>query len=379
MPRRMRRREFLVESSRAVLGFSLLPVVAPVKGDQTSAKSRSSAPWGTLIADLEKQIPKLMEEAIVPGVSIAIIEDAKLRWRRAFGVRDSASNKPVDDETMFEAASMSKPVFAYAVMKLCEKGVIDLDTPLTKYTPERFLEGDPRLDLITARHVLSHTSGFQNWRSEEEPLKIHFTPGEKYLYSGEGYSYLQSVVTHVTAQPIEQYMKANLFVPFGMASSGYVWNDTFATLMARPHDQKGNAFDNKKSTATDAARYGSSGALLTTPTDYAKFVIEVIDPKQSDAFRLNKNSLQEMLRPQVKVTDGGEYSISWALGWRLAHTKNGDVINHGGDNKGFHSWADASVERKSGFVIMTNGENGQELLEKLAPSVAQRLYSLADR
>lgn len=378
MPRRLRRREFLVESSRAVLGFSLLPVVAPVKGDQTSAKSRGSAPWGTLIADLEKQIPKLMEEAIVPGVSIAIIEDAKLRWRRAFGVRDSASKKPVDDETMFEAASMSKPVFAYAVMKLCEKGVIDLDTPLTKYTPERFLEGDPRLDLITARHVLSHTSGFQNWRSEEEPLKIHFTPGEKYLYSGEGYSYLQSVVTHVTAQPIEQYMKANLFVPFGMASSGYVWNDTFATLMARPHDQTGNAFDNNKSTATVAARYGSSGALLTTPTDYAKFVIEVIDPKQSDAFRLNKSSLQEMLRPQVKVTDGGEYSISWALGWRLVRTKNGDVINHGGDNKGFHSLVDASVERKSGFVIMTNGENGQELLKKLAPSVAQRLYSLAD-
>lgn len=379
MPRRMRRREFLVESSRAVLGFSLLPVGAPVQGDQTSAESRSSAPWETLIADLEKQIPKLMEEAIVPGVSIAIVKDAKLRWRRAFGVKDSASKKPVDDDTMFEAASMSKPVFAYAVMKLCEKGVIDLDTPLTKYTAERFLEGDPRLDLITARHVLSHTSGFQNWRSEEEPLKIHFTPGEKYLYSGEGYSYLQSVVAQVTAQPIEQFMKANIFVPFGMASSGYVWNAAFGTLMARPHDQKGNAFDNKKSTAADAARYGSSGALLTTPTDYAKFVIEVIDPKQSDAFRLNKSSLKEMLRPQVRVTDVGEYSISWALGWRVAHTTNGDVINHGGDNKGFHSWADASVERKSGFVIMTNGENGRELLKKLAPAVGQRLYSLADR
>ena len=82
-------------------------------------------------------------------------------------------------------------------MKLCEKGVMDLDTPLTKYTSERFLEGDPRLDLITARHVLSHTSGFQNWRSEKEPLKIHFKPGEKWSYSGEGYSYLQSVVTHL--------------------------------------------------------------------------------------------------------------------------------------------------------------------------------------
>lgn len=121
---------------------------------------------------------------------------------------------------------MSKPVFAYAVLKLCEKGVIHLDTPLTKYTSDRFLQGDPRLDLITARHVLSHTSGFQNWRSGKEPLKIHLEPGEKYLYSGEGYSYLQSVVTLLTGQlnlkacatyeaglevcatDIEQYMKS---------------------------------------------------------------------------------------------------------------------------------------------------------------------------
>lgn len=135
---------------------------------------------------------------------------------------------------------MSKTVFAYAVMKLCERDVIGLDTPLTKYSPKPFLEGDPRLELITARHVLSHTTGFQNWRSDKEPLKIHFTPGEKHMYSGEGYSYLQSAVTHMTGQPIEPYMKANLLVPFGMTASGYAWNDTFEKRMARPHDQKGN-------------------------------------------------------------------------------------------------------------------------------------------
>ena len=139
-----------------------------------------------------------MEEHLLPGLSIAIIKDGKLGWRRGFGIKNSASKEPVDNATVFEAGSMGKPVFAYAVMKLCERGVINLDTPLTKYTSERFLEGDPRLELITARHVLSHTSGFQNWRSDKEPLKIHFTPGEKYLYSGEGYSYLQSVVTQVT-------------------------------------------------------------------------------------------------------------------------------------------------------------------------------------
>src|SRR5262249_25961442 len=153
-----------------------------------------------LIASLEKQIPKLMEEAKVPGLSIAIIKDAKLLWRRGFGVKGVTSQEPVDDDTLFEAASTSKPIFAYLIMMLCQKGVMDLDTPLTKYTSELFLKDDPRLNLITARHVLSHTSGFQNWRTKEQPLKIHFKPGEKWSYSGEGYSYLQSIATHLTGK-----------------------------------------------------------------------------------------------------------------------------------------------------------------------------------
>ncbi len=123
---RMRRREFLeflVESSRAAVSFSILAPVACSRGNQQSAESKDGLPWKTLIADLEKQIPQLIEEGMVPGLSIAIIKDAKLFWRRGFGVKDSASKEPVDNDTVFEAASTSKPVFAYAVMKLCEKGV----------------------------------------------------------------------------------------------------------------------------------------------------------------------------------------------------------------------------------------------------------------
>lgn len=126
-----------------------------------------------LVPALEKQIPELMEQAVVPGFSIVLIAKAKLVWRRGFGVRNSATKEPVDNDTVFEAASTSKPVFAYAVMKLCEKGVMDLDTPLSHYTSDRFLKGDPRLDLINARHVLSHTSRLPNWRSADEPLKLY--------------------------------------------------------------------------------------------------------------------------------------------------------------------------------------------------------------
>ena len=114
----------------------------------------------------------------VPAVSMALVADAKLLWRGAFGVKDFESKTPVDHDTVFEAGSVSKTAFAYAVMKLCEKDVfdldvLDLDTPLTKYTPDRIIKGDPRLDLITTRHVLSHTTGFQNWRSRKEALIHH--------------------------------------------------------------------------------------------------------------------------------------------------------------------------------------------------------------
>ncbi len=248
---------------------------------------------------------------------------------------------------------------------------MNLDTPLTKYTFERFLEGDPRLDLVTARHVLSHTSGFQNFRSSKNPLKIQFTPGEKWYYSGEGYYYLQSVVTHLKGQvntkevgtfeaglkvyatDIDEYMRANILVPFEMTSSGYLWNDTIEQRMATGYDEKGKPIK-RKPTCPHLARYAALGGLSTTPTDYAKFLIEVIDPKASDGFRLKKDSLKEMLRPQIKRNS----ESSWALGWEINHTNDGDFLRHGGHNPGYNCFVAASVDRKSGYVIMTNSENG---------------------
>jgi CubicO group peptidase (beta-lactamase class C family) len=278
----MRRRKFLFDTSRSAIGLAVVPGFLR---RQTSTDAPDAAP---LIAELEKEIPRTMEDTRVPGMSIAIVRDAQLLWRRGFGVMRTGSNERVDNDTVFEAGSVSKTVFAYAVMKLCERGVIDLDTPVTRYSPLRILDGDPRLDLITARHVLSHSSGLQNWRSEREPLKIHFTPGEQYLYSGEGYSYLQSVVTQLTGH---------------------------------------------------------------------------VDPRPSDRFRLQKRTIAEMVRPHIK---GGESpASSRALGWEVVHTGKDDFILHGGDNPGFHAFAAASLERKTGYIFMTNGDGGIDLLKKL--------------
>jgi len=369
----MRRREFL---GGAAAAFSLLPLAG------CTAHSKPDAAWKPFVSDLETQIPQWMAEGSVPGLSIAVIQNAEMVWRRGFGVRDAESKDAVDDATVFEAQSMSKPVFAYVVMKLREKGVIDLDTPLTKYTPERFIEGDPRLDLITARHVLSHTTGFPNWRSKEEPLRINFAPGEKHSYSGEGYSYLQSVVTHlkgrvnpnecesfeadlrVCSTDIEDYMKANVLVPIGMTSSGYLWNETFERYAAWRHDEQGKLMKRTKPTGPSVARYASAGALRTTPTDYVKFVLAVLEPREGDPFRLNSASVAEMLHPQVKVND----TMEWALGWTILHTPNGDLFFHSGGIEGAHCIALASMQQKKGFVVMTNGQNGYKLIETLMKS-----------
>lgn len=160
-----------------------------------------------------------------------------------------------------------------------------------------------------------------------------------------------------------------------MDSSGYVWTEAFAKHLARPHDGQGTPSTARKYTPADAARYGSMGGLLTSATDYAKFLIEVIDPKPADAFRLNQTSLKEMLGPQIKVADGPGYSISWALGWRVAHTADGDLVSHGGDQLGYHSTSELSVAGKSGYVILTNGDSGWKLIRELAPEFSRWVHA----
>ena len=324
-----------------------------------------------------------MTAASVPGLSLVLVRDSKVIWSRGFGVADVRTKTSVDADTVFEAGSMSKPVFAYVVLKLAEKGILDLDTPLTSYTTERFLSGDTRLSRITARHVLSHTAGFQNWRSKDVPLHIQFEPGTQYLYSGEGYSYLQSVVTALVgrrdasvcerfendveacATDFDAFMRGSILMPFAMTSSGYLVRDTQRPRLAAPHDEKGRRLDRPESTAPAVARYGAAGALKTTPTDYAKFLIEVIDPRPDDMFRLKPATLAEMLRPRIKLPPETQPPASYALGWMVWHLDTGDVINHGGDNPGFKAFAAASVARKSGFVLMTNGDAGLQVLNKL--------------
>ena len=132
-----------------------------------------------LIDDFETQIPKLLSEQKIPGLSISVIQDARILWSKGFGIQSSLTQETVTTETLFEACSLSKPVFAYAILRLVTQNKLSLYESLMKYLPEPFTADEPDLALITARHVLSHTTGFPNWRPQGERLKIHFKPGSR--------------------------------------------------------------------------------------------------------------------------------------------------------------------------------------------------------
>ena len=375
----MRRRGFLKAGSSILLTYL---------GTQSAIHARKLAfelqPKDKRIADIERLIPEIMREHRIPGTSIALIRAGALYWTRGFGLRSAkatGANNAVDEHTIFEAASVSKTVFAYAILKLCDKGVLALDTPLSKYVPWRFVENGPRLDQITARHILSHSSGLQDWRTSADPLKIHFNPGEKFLYSGEGYFYLQSVLTHLTgrvdrsqcdkyeagfevcATDFDDYLQRNLLQPFRMKNSAFQWKEQMRERTAFGHDSSSNPKRPAHTRGSDTARYGSAGGLLTTAHDYAQFLLELLTPRPPDDFRLTSNLRNEMVRPHVKLAadqliDG---ATSWALGWGVQERADGNYLVHSGGQPGFRSLAMASPKNRSAFALFTNSDHGEKL------------------
>ena len=333
---------------------------------QAATPLRTNEKLGAVTARLQHDVPLLMKEADLPGLSIAIIRNGELAWYHGFGVKNSKTKEPVDDSTVFEAASLSKPVFAYAVMKLVDSGKFDLDKPLTSYLPGNYDVGpDPRLGQITARRVLSHTTGLPNWRGGPE-LKIYFTPGEKFSYSGEGFVYLSKVIEQVTGEKFEDFMKKTVFEPLGMSSSSYVWQSSYDQLKTSRHNFLGEpTFQNKPLKPNAAA------SLHTTAKDFGTFVAAMLN-----GTGLKKETLRQMLTPQIKVDEGGmntttrpadklSATVSWGLGWGLQTTPDGLSFWHWGDNGDTRAYVVAFEKQKTGVVVFTNGANGLSFMPEL--------------
>ena len=352
---------------RLGVGLLCLLFVSALGALRAVARQTASAlkkPDKATLVRLDKSLPDLMAKGAVPGLSIALIRDRTTYWVHSFGVRDAKSGQPVTEETIFEAASLSKPVFAYGVLKLVDQGKLDLDTPLTRYLSPPYIEGDDRLENITARYVLSHRTGFPNWRGDGNALTIRFTPGERFSYSGEGFVYLQRVVEKVTGRALNDYMAEAVFVPLRMKSSSYVWRDDYDRRTATGHDGDGQTREKSKPKEANAA-----ASLHTTAADYALFVEAVMK-----GTGLKPKTVREMETPQIAVdpectncTDRAPKELSrnvfWGLGWGIQETEPGESLWHWGDNGAFKCFVVFYPKRKIGMVLFTNSENGLSIAQ----------------
>jgi len=297
---------------------------------------------------LEKEIPKLMEKADIPGLSMAVIQNGEIFWSGNFGVRSRETNEPVDENTIFEAASLTKTITAVAALKLVEREELDLDKPLAEYLPYQRLTGDERYKKITARHVLTHTTGLPNWGD-----KLVREPGKLYGYSGEGFLYLGRTIEKISGISLEEFAKKEIFEPLGMSRTSYVWNDLYDENGAAGHDR--HSFANQKRKRTDP---NGGASLLTTALDYATFLCSIMNNQV-----LEPKTIDLMLTPHVRATkrrearDELDEHISWGFGWGIqpGNTENG--FWHWGDNGDLRAYTVSYPKKKAGLVFFANSEN----------------------
>jgi len=315
------------------------------------------------IVDMDNYLKAQMDSFGLPGLSIALINDAKLIYYRTLGVTNVDTKEKVTEETLFDAGSMSKTPFTYLVMKMVEKGLLNLDQPLYTYLPYPDIAYDDRYKLITARMVLSHTSGFPNWRffNKDNKLDIKFTPGTQYLYSGEGFEYLANVVAHlknIQKNDLQDLFQEEVSTPLGMQYAYYTWNDYLQEHRATGHVD-GKVFSTEWGLNANNPNFFASYSLQSEAISYAKFIIAMIKEEG-----LKKETYNEMLRTHIKIPSDTD-SIFMCLGIMMKHSEFGNEYLHDGDNYNFTCAFMFNKEHKFGYVFFTNCNKGIEFNKKL--------------
>lgn len=356
--------------------------------------SASASPAPSRIAGMggwdEIDVARLMRLANVPGLGVAEVADGRVQ-ARGYGVRRAGTQDAVTEDTVFEAASLSKPVFAYLVLGLEREGVIDLDRPVGEYLALPNAD-DGRARTITARHLLSHSGGWRNWRfAPEHVLTADFEPGSRFSYSGEGFAFLQRVVETLTGRAFPVLARERVFEPLGMESSAWLWHPSLEGRVAAPHSGRGDpqeSFNERTSKGLRAleAEWGkpleewtvpdverafarlapdqpafpnftlpnAAASLLTTARDYGTFLRHLL----SDGAPV----LARMMEPRVRINE----ALGWGMGIGLEQMEDGRTLFwHWGDNPGFKNFVVGDPAAGRATLVFANANSGRGVYERV--------------
>ncbi|CAH0170286.1 beta-lactamase family protein [Chryseobacterium sp. Bi04] len=305
------------------------------------------------IPEDDQAIESWLKENKVPALGLGIIEEGELKQIRVFG--EIKKGVPAPYNTCFNVASLTKPVTAMVALRLISLGNWNLDEPLDQYWADPDIINDPRHSKLTTRMILSHQTGFPNWRwmNPDKKLSFQFEPGTQYQYSGEGFEYLRKALEKKFAKPLDQLAKELIFQPLTMNDTNYIWDpNTEESRFAVGYNKEGKPYPTEKNKAANAA-----DDLHTTIQDYGNFMVSVMKGKN-----LKPEVFQEMTKNQVKTKEHKYFG----LGFEIYDLGNGDyALSHGGADLGTRCIAFVLPKSGKGILIFTNADDGYKIYEKL--------------
>ena len=301
-----------------------------------------------------KEIEALIKANKVPALGLGIIENGHLMRTEVYGTLDTKTKAPYN--TIFKVASLTKPIVAITVLKLIDQGLLELDEPLHPYWIDPDVATDPRTQKLTPRLILTHQTGFPNWRylKDDNKLAFEFEPGTSYQYSGEGFEYLRKALESKFGKSIEEITKEQLFEPVGMTDTRFWWDKSMdESRYAQNFDMDGNLIPTHKYYEANAA-----ANLLTTVEDYGRFVTYVIN-----GAGLSNELFAEMQKHQTIVKDNNFFGLGWEI--LTGFSNDETLLLHSGKDPGVSTLAVFFPKSKNGYVVFLNGDNNLKVLQEL--------------
>lgn len=312
------------------------------------------------LSKLEEEVTRAMETNKIPGLSMAVINKNEMVYHNVFGVANLQTGKLVTKESIFEGASLSKPIFAYFVMKMVEEGVLDLDKPLHEYLPHPGIapESQEAYKKITARMVLAHQTGFPN-HANGEPIKLAFMPGTDFMYSGEGYQYLAAVIGTLKGvgykEGLNELFQKEVSRPLNMEHTTFIWDEYLENHKVFGHTDEGEPTENKPGPGRWSGKtFNAFSSIHSEASEYAKFILAMLKREG-----LENETFDIMLGEETHFSDDNPLKkeigqTGWGLGFAQKNTSSGIMHMHTGNNHDFQAYAMFFPEKEYGLVVFTN-------------------------
>lgn len=331
-------------------------------------------------SEIDAHAAQWLKESDVPSVAVAYIESRKIAWTAVYG--EQSPGVAATEKTLYNMASLTKPITAETVLRLASAGKLSLDESMSPFWVDPDIKDDPQSKLLTPRLCLSHQTGFANWRRMTGGvLKIRWKPGTQTGYSGEGYNYVGRFAEKKFGKPFDALAQEMVFDPISMKQTSYTAKDWYSGRLAVPHGPKG-----EEPVDQVATTWNGADLLQTTIGDYAKFVVSVMnDEGLTKAIAAERAT---MTRDTVKPDDlkkacreAGEVSncsltAGMGLGWEVETVNGVKILDHDGSDWGVKTLVMFVPSQGIGVVVFTNGENGNQVIRKIVEALyPNRLYA----